>query len=210
MNDDDLRKADRRERPGEFGVGNQGRVAVYQGEKPVVPEVVGDKPGPLAKANAARKIQKSWGLTRKEAAFFMALPGTTSFAEAWRKAFPDDKSSPTNQRCKAGRYRRAIMAKIGDDEMLEVNGLGHQAFMAAFSRMLNAQVQREFIDMKTAQVIEGKVRPDNTTQMTAVKLLAGVLGYARDDKNGGGGPITVQVIQYAPNGSSPWPGGGRS
>ena len=210
MADDDLRKADRRERLDEFGAAGQGRIAVYQGNQPVVPEVVaGEKPSPLARANTSRRAMKAWGLTRNEAKFFLAIPETMSLVEAWRKAFPNDKTSPTNQRHKASRYRRLIIAKMGDEEMLELNGLGHQAFMEKLRQMLNAKVRPQFFDTKRGTNVDGNIREDNRTQMEAVKLLGNVLGYSKDEK-GGGGQVIVNVIQYAPQGAPPWPGGGRS
>ncbi len=212
MSDDDLRRVDRRERPNEFGAAGQGRVAVYQGEKPVAPEVLPPEKAmaPLAKANTVAKIQKGWGLTRREAAFMLAWTGSSTAVEAWRKAFPKDKASPTNQRAKAARARRAIIAKIGEDEMFEVMGIGQMAVMEKLRQLKDAKMVKVFIDPKTASVIESQEYNDNTTQMNATKVLAQVHKMIDGDRNGIGGQVIVNVVQYAPQGAPPWPGGGRS
>ena len=140
----------------------------------------------------------------------LAWTGSSTAVEAWRKAFPKDKASPTNQRAKAARARRAIIAKIGEDEMFEVMGIGQMAVMEKLRQLKDAKMVKVFIDPKTASVIESQEYNDNTTQMNATKVLAQVHKMIDGDRNGIGGQVIVNVVQYAPQGAPPWPGGGRS
>lgn len=171
------------------------------------PEIV--KATPLEKANQSRRAMKAWGLTRKEALFLAAWPGSNTLIDAWRKAFPKDKSSPTNQRAKAVRCKRSIAAKVGgDEEIFEIMGIGRHATMEKLRQLKDAKLIKAFIIPDTGKVVEAGPYEDNTTQMNATKVLAQIHGMVKDDK-GGGGQVIVNVIQYAPEGSPPWPGSGR-
>ncbi len=204
--DDDLRKADRRERPDEFGAAGQGRIAVYQGEK-ASPETSAALAPP--KAKPLRALTKM-GLTRKEAMFLQALAGASTYIEAYERAFPRGKGTYVSRRSMAGRLARKIQEKLGDEGYMEAMGIGRQATFEKMRQLKDAKMVKVFIDPKTAQVIESQEYNDNTTQMNATKLLAQVHKMVDGDKNGAGGQVIVNVVQYAPQGAPPWPGGGRS
>ena len=206
MSDDDLRKTDRRERPDEFGAAGQGRIAVYQGEK-ASPETSAALAPPKSKALPALK---KMGLTRKEAIFLQALVGASTYIEAYERAFPRGKSTYVSRRKMAGKLARGIQAKLGDEGYMEAMGIGRQATFEKIRQLKDAKMVKTFIDPKTATVIESQEYNDNTTQMNATKLLAQVHKMVDGDKGGVGGQVVVNVVQYAPQGASPWPGGGRS
>ncbi len=203
--DGDLRKADRRERPDEFGAAGQGRVAVYQGEKPSPATEVVLAP-PKAKALPALK---KMGLSRKEALFLQALIGASTHIEAYEKAFPVGRANYASRRKASSRMHCRILAKIGEDGLFEAMGIGRQKAMEKLRQLADAKMVKVFIDPKTANVIESREYDDNTTQFNATKLLAGIHRMV-DDERGGGGQVVVNVVQYAPQGAPPWPGGGRS
>ena len=208
---EDLRPVSRRSRPNEFGKGGQDRVAVYQGEKPIdVIEMTSEnrQNDALKKASKTHQVMKKWGLSRREAAYLLALVGSSTAIEAWRKAFPKDRSAESNQRMKASRTRLSVIAKIGEDEMFEVMGIGRQATMRKIAQLKDAKMVRTFIMPQTGAIIESQPYDDNTTQMTATKLMAGIHKMV-DDGKGGAGAVTVNIVNYAPPGSPGWPGGGR-
>ena len=121
----DVRKVARRERPGEFGSAGQGRTAVYQGERPDAAQVAAmGPPKPVSKRAMARL-----GLTRKEATYLQALVGAKTHIEAYEKAFPMGKQKYSSRRTSCSRIHQSIMAKIGDDGMMEAMGIGRQATM---------------------------------------------------------------------------------
>lgn len=204
--DGDLRPASRRERPTEFGKAGQGRVAVYQGEKPSVETAIALGP-PKPKALPALK---KMGLSRKEALYLQALVGASTHIEAYERAFSTGRGTYQSRRNAASMMHKRIIAKIGDDGLFEAMGIGRQATFEKMRQLKDAKMVKVFIDPKTAAVIESGEYNDNTTQMNATKLLAQVHRMVDGDKAGGGGQVIVNVVQYAPQGAPPWPGGGRS
>ncbi len=201
-----VRPDSRRERPDEFGVSGFGNPAVYQGSKPlIVPPLA-----PIEKARASGRVMKNWGLSRRDARFFLELPNHLTAVDAWRAAFPKDKSSVISQRQKASRSRRRIIAAIGgDDELMEAMGIGRIATYKTLADSLVAEEQREFIMPETGEVVEGKVRPALAIRFATAKLLTQIHKMVPDEKGGGGGTVVVNIVQYNPPGTPAWPGGGR-
>jgi hypothetical protein len=200
----DARPVARRERPDEFGAAGQGRVAMYQGERPADGTPAWSPPKPKS-VTALRKM----GITRKEALFLQALVGSGTLIDAWRKAFPDDTVQYVSQRKKASNYHQRILAKLGDEGLFEAMGIGKQATMEKLRTLKDAKVVKAFIVPETGQVVEAGPYEDNVTQMNATKLLASIHKMVPDEKGGGGGTVVVNVVQYNPPGTPPWPGGGR-
>ena len=231
---DERRPDFRRERPGEFGKSGKGRPSLYQGERPfvempsapvaIVPEkiiregvvsaAVVTRPATVDPLSPPRAISvpklKQKGLTRKEALFLQALVGSPTLIEAWRRAFPKDKTIYSNQRTNASNYHKRILAKLGEDGMFEAMGIGRQATMEKLRQLKDAKVVKAFIVPESGAIVEAGPYEDNTTQMNATKLLAQIHKMVDTEKGGPGGQVVVNVIQYAPPGAPPWPGGGRS
>jgi len=202
---DDTRKVGRRERPGEFGVAGQGRVAMYQGERPVGGTTVTVAP-PKPKALPALKRM---GLTRREALFLQALVGSTTHIEAFERAFPNGSAKYASRRKMSSKMYLSIVSKLGDDGLFEAMGIGRQATMEKLRQLKDAKMVKAFIVPETGEVVEAGPYEDNTTQMNATKLLAGIHKMVDDGKGGSGGQVVVNIVQYNPPGTPPWPGGGR-
>jgi hypothetical protein len=202
----DTRKVARRERPGEFGSSGQGRTAVYQGERPDAAQVKAMGPPKVASKRALSRM----GLTRKEATYLQALVGSKTHIEALEKAFPMGKAKYSSRRKQASRIHQSILAKIGDDGMMEAMGIGKQATYEKLRQLKDAQVIKAFIVPETGDVVEAGPYEDNQTQLGATKLLTQIHKMVPDEKGGGGGTVIVNVVQYNPPGTPPWPGGGRA
>lgn len=204
--DDDVRRVDRRDRPDEFARAGQGRVAVYQGEQAV--DVT--PPAPVIASPIARK---KWGLTRQEMIFMREMARGESrgvLADTWRLAFPKDKATDGTIRHKASRIWKSILSKVGEEEANELMGIGPMAIRAKTKALMDAKVVKVFLDPKTGTMIESKQYEDNTTQLNAMKFAAEFQGMVKRDGGGVVGQVIVNVVQYAPQGAPPWPGGGRS
>lgn len=208
MSEDGVRTDERRERPDEFGKSGFGNPAVYQGERSLVPEVasavvVGTRGGKLGRS------LPEMGVTRREAVFLKSLAGSDRKSEAWRTAFPKDKASDRSIERKARAMYKALVAKIGEDEIFEAMGIGKQATMEKLRQLKDAKCIKAFIVPESGQVVEAGPYEDNTTQMNATKLLTQIHRMVPDDKGGGGGTVVVNIVQYNPPGTPTWPGGGR-
>lgn len=201
----DVRKVQLRERSGQFGRAGQDRVAMYQGTRPVAPDgsAVPDKP----KVKALPALRRL-GLNRKEALFIQAMSGCSTKIAAFEKAFPDSKLKYDSRRTASSRIYQSILGKIGDDGLMEAMGIGRHATMEKIRQLKDAKMTKVFIVPETGQVVEAGPYEDNTTQMNATKLLAQVHKMV-DAENKGGGPVIVNIVQYNPPGTPPWPGGGR-
>jgi len=203
------RKDSRRERPGEFGAPGFGNPAIYQGERSLVPQ----EASPVVQATSGGGKGRSFteiGLTRREATFLKALAGSESRVAAWRQAFPKDRCAESQKCRKAGKMYRRIIAKVGEDEIFEVMGIGKQATMEKLRQLKDAKVVKAFIVPETGQVVEAGPYADNTTQFNTTKLLTQINRMVPDEKGGGGGAVVVNIISYNPPGTKPWPGGGRA
>lgn len=207
------RKDSRRERPGEFGASGFGNRAVYQGERPIPV----DKPSPVVLATSPPQMSQTVpvgfaarGVTRREAMFLKALVGQSSKKDAWRMAFPKYKGTDATVRQRANEMYKAIVAKIGEDEIFEAMGIGKLATMEKLRQLKDAKCVKAFIVPETGEVVEAGPYEDNTTQMNATKLLTQIHKMVPDEKGGGGGTVVVNIVQYNPPGTPTWPGGGRA
>jgi hypothetical protein len=199
-----------RERPTSFGKAGFGQRAVYQGKQ----TLVADPPSPVTVALSGGGTAKSTRLantnvTRKEAMFLRALAGSSTKIAAWRVAFPKDRTSYQNQSHKAGRMYRAILSKVGEEELFESMGIGKQATMEKLRQLKDAKMTKVFIVPESGQVVEAGPYEDNTTQFNTTKLLTQIHRMVPDEKGGGGGTVVVNIVSYNPPGTPPWPGGGR-
>ena len=201
----DVRKVQLRERSGQFGRAGQDRVAVYQGSRSV--DAAGATIPEKAKAKALPALRRL-GLNRKEALYIQALAGSNTQIAAWERAFPDTKLKYDSRRRAASRIHQSILGKIGDDGMMEAMGIGRQATYKKLAELKDAKMVKVFIVPETGQIVESPEYNDNTTQMNATKLLAQAHKIV-DAENKGGGPVVVNIVQYNPPGTPPWPGGGR-
>lgn len=202
----DARKVQLRERSGQFGRAGQDRVAVYQGTRPVAPDgsAIPDKPPKAKPLPAIRRM----GLNRKEALFIQALVGSSSKIAAFERAFPNSKLTYDSRRNAASRLHQSILSKVGNDGLLEAMGIGEQATMEKIRQLKDAKLTKVFIVPETGAIVEAGPYEDNTTQMNAAKLMA-AMNKMVDPENKGGGPVVVNIVQYNPPGTPPWPGGGR-
>jgi hypothetical protein len=202
----DVRRVARRERPGEFGAAGQGRTAVYQGERPDKAQVAAmAPPKPVSKRAMARL-----GLTRTEATYLQALVGSKTHIEAYERAFPLAKAKYQSRRTASTRIHASILGKIGDEGMMEAMGIGKQATFEKLRQLVDAKVVKAFIVPESGAVVEAGPYEDNQTQLGATKLLTQIHKMVPDEKGGGGGTVIVNVVQYNPPGTPPWPGGGRA
>jgi hypothetical protein len=159
---------------------------------------------------ASKRALSRMGLTRKEATYLQALVGANSHIEAYEKAFPSGKTKYLSRRKASSRIHQSIMAKIGDDGMMEAMGIGRQATMEKLRQLKDAKVVKAFIVPESGKVVEAGPYEDNQTQLGATKLLTQIHKMVPDEKGGGGGTVIVNVVQYNPPGTPPWPGGGRA
>jgi hypothetical protein len=200
----DVRPVARRERPDEFGAAGQGRAAVYQGERPLTPYA---PPVPQISVKQPSSL-KAWGLNARQRRFLMALPQAKSKVEAFRIAFPKNKLVKTSEYHVASRLYAQVVAKMGEEEMYELLGIGKFDTMKKLGELKDAQVVKAFIVPETGEVVEAGPYPDNTTQLGTAKLLA-QMNRMVDPENKGGGAVIVNIVQYNPPGTPTWPGGGR-
>jgi hypothetical protein len=202
----DVRKVQLRERSGQFGRAGQDRVAVYQGTRPVGPDgsALPDKPPKAKPLPAIRRM----GLNRKEALYVQALVGSSTQIAAFEKAFPNSKMKYDSRRKASSRLHLSILSKVGKEGMMEAMGLGEQATMEKIRQLKDAKMTKVFIVPETGAVVEAGPYEDNTTQMNAAKLMA-AMNRMVDPENKGGGQVVVNIVQYNPPGTPPWPGGGR-
>jgi len=202
----DVRKVARRERPGEFGASGQGRTAVYQGERPDAAQVAAKGPPKMASKRSLNRM----GLTRKEATYLQALVGSRTHIEAYETAFPESNQKYATRRKACSLIHQSILGKIGDDGMMEAMGIGKQATFEKLRQLKDAQVVKAFIVPETGEIVESGPYPDNQTQLGTTKLLTQIHKMVPDEKGGGSGTVIVNVVQYNPPGTPPWPGGGRA
>ena len=200
-----LRPKARRERPDEFGSSGLGKVAVYQGTRPAEAEI--DVTAP-PKPKSVAKLKRS-GLTHKEALFLHAMVGSNTYIEAYEKAFPLAKLKYATRRSMASRLHTSILGKLGEEGVYEAMGIGRHRVMEKIRQLVEAKSVKEFIVPDTGEIVTSEPRPDNTTQMNATKLLAGIHKMVDDGKGGTIGNLVVNVVNYAPPGAPAWPGGGR-
>jgi hypothetical protein len=106
----------------------------------------------------------------------------------------------------ANRMMHEIDAKITPEEKFALMGITTGKLARVVNEAMDANFRKEFVT-KLGDLIVGEEHPDHQVRMDAAKLSAKLLGLDRENNNP---TIAINIVQYAPPGSAPWPAGGST
>ena len=124
-----------------------------------------------------------------------------SFIEAYLSVNPRAKRE--NSYGNASNYHKKIMAAFGGrDAFWEWAGVSYGAIANTVRAGMLAETQREFVIVKTGEIVRGEKTPDHPTRLVSAKLGAQLRGVLKE--NEGSQPIEVNVINYANPNAPRW------
>jgi hypothetical protein len=107
---------------------------------------------------------------------------------------------------KANRWMHKIDSKISPEEKFALMGLTTGLVARVIREAADAKFRKEFVT-KDGALIVGEEHDDHQIRLDAIKLAAKVIGLDKESNNP---TIAINIVQYAPPGSAPWPAGGST
>ena len=172
-----------------------GRSKTYMGKVSVpakAPRQIGDIEG-VNKAEAMNK------LTMPELKFLHLYVQTGTATQAMLALFP--KLSGMAAHRKANRWMKSIDSKISLEEKFSVMGVTTGKLARVINDAMDAKFRKEFVT-RDGVIVAGQDHEDHQIRMDAARLGAKMLGL---DKEQGEKAISINIINYAPEGAPRWP-----
>lgn len=138
----------------------------------------------------------------REIRFLEAYVTKGTGVQAMLSLFPKLKYMTAHR--KARRWMVEIDAKISAEEKYALMGLTPGVLIGATLRALGAKYRKEFVT-REGKIVAGADHEDHQAQMDGVKTGMKLLGLDKESNNP---TISINVINYAPPGSTPWPTSG--
>lgn len=129
--------------------------------------------------------------------------GQLTLGAAWKKLHPKVTTMKSATEGGSRRYRE-IRKAVGDKGVLALWGVHIGSISKTLSDAQRAMFVRQFIT-RDGTVVTAPALIDHNVRLQAAALAMKLLGKGRDVEPGTGA-VVVNIIQYAPVGSAPWPG----
>jgi hypothetical protein len=159
-------------------------------------------PAEIVREARARAPELASRLTGMELKFLTRYYELGTLAAAYRSLRPGLSDRSCYQR--GAVVMKTIRGKLSDQELFELAGLSVGAITTAVTGALNATTQKDFVLPRTGQIISTEPVADHQTRLQAASLGVKLRRMAVDDEKGQ--QVTINVVQYNPPGTPPWPG----
>jgi hypothetical protein len=116
--------------------------------------------------------------------------------------------TPASAQANASRYHKKVVELAGgQDAWLELLGLSHGAIVKVLADGMKSTTSHVFIT-RDGTIIQAPEVPDTPSRLSAAKLALQARGIFKE--GGGDHVLQVNIVQYAPPGSAPWPTSGKT